>query len=254
MAKKLTRKAQSIKNLSNKIWDKGIDGTSIEAKNIAKGIRRKINTTIQTKYKSTTPMILNAEVIAKITPDLNRLVRTAGNNYDMIVKNINTLVTMQTGVSFTQKELSSLSNRGSLVIDDIKIASTRLRKEIKSMLLQNIGGEMSFNQMVESLKNLYPAYESNIYTLVNTAYQKLLKDSTYTKYQSVGFEYYKYIGPNDKVTRDYCERHVGKVFTATEANQIQTTLMTFYNCRHELVPITKEEYDIEVANGNKGTV
>ncbi|OPZ20092.1 MAG: hypothetical protein BWZ03_00845 [bacterium ADurb.BinA186] len=128
------------------------------------------------------------------------------------------------------------------MLDQISVPSAKFKADLKTAMLKNIGKGLPKEEIIASLKDLYPAMDGQINTLVNTSLQVFYKDATYSEV-SQNFDYLKYSGPLDKVTRPYCREHVNKVYTKEEADVIQAEILTFYNCRHELIPISSAAYE-----------
>lgn len=95
-----------------------------------------------------------------------------------------------------------------------------------------------------------PRVEADIQTELNTAIQGFSRAVTAGKAKDLGFDLFIYIGPDDDVTRDFCESVLSKdppIYTADEIDSLDNgqglSVMTFgggYNCRHQWRPITEE--------------
>ncbi len=62
--------------------------------------------------------------------------------------------------------------------------------------------------------------------------------------EELGIEKYMYWGPDDKLTRPFCDQHLGEVHTIEEWKKIDNgqngsaaTHAGGWNCRHRLVPV-----------------
>lgn len=137
---------------------------------------------------------------------------------------------------FENSELAALSARKSPIINDMIIRSTRLKAELKQKLLQNIGQGLPVYRLVKALKESYPGFSQHIGTLVNTGLQRLYKDGTYAKTKQ-HFNKFRYAGPKDSANREYCAAHVGKIYEGAAADEQQSIIMNFYNCRHQMEPV-----------------
>jgi len=161
-------------------------------------------------------------------------------DYNSVVNQLQYNLAAEYSIKLTASELTVLSQLASPALDQIKYESTMMKADVKSLLLQNLGKGLGFSDIVKGLKNLYPSYEQHIYTLANTSLLNTYKDAHFTKLYD-NFSYFKYVGPMDSVTRPYCAAHVGKIFPVDEAKAIQAYMMTLYNCRHTLEPVTDQE-------------
>lgn len=90
--------------------------------------------------------------------------------------------------------------------------------------------------------------------------EQLIRDSTMQFSRTIKannsdrYEFFEYDGPNDGVTRDFCRRHVGRVYTRAEIDAMdngQTGAGTVfiagggYNCRHAWFPVQREWFTPE---------
>ena len=107
---------KTSEKLNNAIWDGTIDYTSDTVKSLSKKIRTKINTVISDNYQTKTPMILNSLVAAKIDPDIEKMINLTSKGYDDVIRGANKFLAYGSGIEFTKKELSSLSNKKSVII------------------------------------------------------------------------------------------------------------------------------------------
>lgn len=86
-----------------------------------------------------------------------------------------------------------------------------------------------------------------IKTELNTSTIAFSRAITQKKANDLGFKFFVYRGPNDKITRPFCKARVGKVFTWEEILKWDngqglpaSIYLGGYNCRHDLRPISEE--------------
>lgn len=230
-----------------------MDFISKEIEVIAAKLIRDIDKSISGQFDKKSPYVLTSLNNRRITQSLNRQLNRASVGYDKIFRETQKLLADRYSIDFTQKELQNIASRQSTILNGLTIRSDTLKTQLKEMLLQNIGKKITFNQMITGLKALEPNYARYTYTIANTSLQQMHKDATWSK-TSQKFGYFIYQGPKDSKNREYCAARVHKVYTKVEAARVQNVINKFYNCRHELIPISKERYDREVAKGNKGKV
>lgn len=92
--------------------------------------------------------------------------------------------------------------------------------------------------------------------------EQLFRDATIQHSRSVqahraeeqGYEYFKYFGPDDRITRPFCDPLVGRVFSREEIDEMDNgqtgsgSVMLAgggYNCRHHWQPVKREWFDDE---------
>lgn len=118
------------------------------------------------------------------------------------------------------------------MLDDMAVIGRRMRRDIKSKLVNVISGDVSFARAVKDLKRVYPGFSQHTGTVMNSYLQRTYRSINFENQKKIGYPFYKYSGPNDSVTRDDCKKYVGKTFSAEEAEVRQAEMNTYYNCRH----------------------
>lgn len=81
-------------------------------------------------------------------------------------------------------------------------------------------------------------------TWVETALAGWEREESNTLAMDAGIEYYEYIGPDDDITREFCQEHLGEVKTIDEWNSLDngqigpvSEYCGGHNCRHSLIPV-----------------
>ena len=204
-------------------------------KKFANKVRRQMEQRVISVYKSS-PAIqfaLGKNIIDKGT---EKMTLAFNSTFDDYVRATQHSVGFNYALPFTDSELAALAARKSPIINDMIIKSARLKVDLKQKLLQNMGSGLPKHKIVKALKDSYPAYSQHIGTLTNTGLKNLYKDGTYSKTKQ-HFNKHKYAGPADLANRTYCAEHVGKIYKGSEADEQQSAIMDFYNCRHQMEPI-----------------
>lgn len=88
---------------------------------------------------------------------------------------------------------------------------------------------------------------SNIKSEINTGVAGFNRTVTFKKANDLGLDKFVYLGPLDKITRPFCRKIVGRVFTTAEIKAMDNgqglDVMTYgggYNCRHQWRPVSDE--------------
>lgn len=91
---------------------------------------------------------------------------------------------------------------------------------------------------------------NNLNSELNTSLAGFSRTLTIYKAEEIGIERFRYVGPLDKVTREFCRTKVGNIYARDEIMQWDneqglpaSIYLGGYNCRHRLEP---------VRNGNAG--
>lgn len=109
------------------------------------------------------------------------------------------------------------------------------------------GDVQEFTQVHDELS---PTLTGQVETELNTALQGFSRTVTVQKSKELGFELFRYLGPDDDVTRPFCEDLLSKspaIYTLKEIESMDNgqglPVITFgggYNCRHQWRPISPE--------------
>lgn len=218
-----------------------IDSKSSDIEALAETTMAQVEKKILAGYKTKTRRVLLSEITLYLKNQTRKMKTMAKAAFNDMIKKTKDTISTTYDVELATNQLKALAENTDIVIDNITANDLKLQADIRTMLLQNLGKQITTVQVVKSLKEMYPKYASNIGTIINTSLVRMYKDADWA-IESDLFEYFKYVGPNDSVTRPYCQKHVGKVYTKEEAAAIQAEIQTFYNCRHKLVGITEEQY------------
>jgi hypothetical protein len=119
--------------------------------------------------------------------------------------------------------------------------------ELGRGVLEGVVGGRSFREWEKDLKGVIVgtdikggSLQRYSYTYANTAQATFDRTLNNAVMEEAGVEKVEYVGPVDGATRDWCARHVGKVYTIEEAKQLTNDQggSAFvegggYNCRHE---------------------
>lgn len=226
---------------SEEIFD-NIDAYSEQIAAIAEQTKNRISAKILKQAGTKNRRTLLAELTLYVRTQSGKMRSVVEKAFKATIKQINGFVSTEYELKLATEQIKAMNETTLAVLDNITANDLKLQADLRSMLLKNITQKMTTAQVVSGLQTLYPGYASNIGTIVNTSLQRMYRDSDWSV-QSDLYDYYKYVGPLDQVTREYCREHVGKVYTKEEAATIFNEIQTFYNCRHKLVGISKSEYE-----------
>lgn len=128
--------------------------------------------------------------------------------------------------------------------------------DVKSTLLRSVitGAAINFKSITEGFTS---KLSNQLRTEINTSVGIFNKTLTTSRAKESGFELFLYVGPDDSVTRDFCQQVLGgtidglnkgvPIYTLDEIGsmdngQISDTLISAggYNCRHEFIPVSLE--------------
>ena len=122
--------------------------------------------------------------------------------------------------------------------------------DMRSQLMRQVlAGETP--DIAAMINNITGSLESNLKTELDTLLAGFSRSVLVGKSKDLGFELFIYLGPDDEVTRPFCERLLDRdppIYTADEIEEMDNeqglSVMTYgggYNCRHEWSPISEED-------------
>lgn len=123
--------------------------------------------------------------------------------------------------------------------------------ELRSVAMRKVMGaeEVDLSDDIEGVSDRASRYGE---TTLRTALAGMNRSMTLSKSEELGLELFVYLGPDDEVTRPFCEARVGKVWTRQEIDEWDNgqdldaaIYCGGYNCRHQLSPISEEDAEKE---------
>lgn len=144
---------------------------------------------------------------------------------------------------FTQKSLDALRDTR------LDLAATYVNDylgDVRTAVLDAVvgGRDVKPEDILDSAEGRTLA---NLRTELNTtrmAYQRVVH---FEKAKKAGIDKFLYVGPDDDITRDFCQEHVGNIYTLDEIQEMdngQGLPVEIYcggfNCRHHWRPVSDE--------------
>jgi hypothetical protein len=215
--------SEKIKNKSEKLKNNAIDKTIL------------VN---ETKKPYTASSLVSKDVDS----ELKKIIKDTNKDFNDFIESMSRYLLNNFSINLTKKDLNAIASKGSLIIEDLVANTTILKKDIQKILTQNLAKGISKSVLITQLKDLYPAYERNASTLINTGLSRTFIDTNVAKFKESDFDWYVYAGPDDKLTRETpCKHWVWHRFPASQLPQVMAVRMRLWNCRHNIIPISKEE-------------
>ena len=108
----------------------------------------------------------------------------------------------------------------------------------------------------ELILNFGATAANQITTELNTATSGFYRSVTQSKAKELGVDFFAYVGPDDAITRPFCDERVNKIYTRAQiakwdngTNLPADVYGGGYNCRHDFLPMTKERAEERIAGG-----
>lgn len=125
------------------------------------------------------------------------------------------------------------------------------RARAANAITQHILGGLPSANLERTLDELTPGATRRAAQLVQDGTMEVVRVAHVMKAESLGLEFFRYSGPDDAVTRSFCTRRVGKVYSRKEIDNMDNgqtgkgSVMTAcggYNCRHRWAGVDPEWY------------
>jgi hypothetical protein len=191
-----------------------------------------------------TPFTTSSLILFYIDNSIRNLIKTNKIKFDALIKKINKSLFNNYGIILRKSDFVAIHKKLSIIIDDLKINSGKLKNSIKKILYDNLGQGLSLTQLTRRLVDLYPSYSQHMGTVVRTGLSRLYQDINVTKFKKLDFNWYIWAGPNDQIIREFpCSHWVWKRFPASQLSILHATRSELWNCRHSIIPIPDDEID-----------
>ena len=196
----------------------------VEAANVLGGIMEQLNARGLTKEVGKLEAIYGAEL---------RAVRQALDDADK--SDVLTEVDFQLTETLINFDVTKVENRIVTHVDDLR--STIMRTVI-------VGETPDVKQLRQDFGS---GVAANIETEIRTGIQGFNRTLILAKAEEADLDLFIYLGPDDKVTRPFCDARVNGIFTRSEIKAWDNgqglpaeIYLGGYNCRHQLRPISPE--------------
>ena len=189
---------------------------------------------------------------AGLTDELRALRKIYGKQLDNIAE---TFAEVKSGDIFSRADRTTVET---LVNFDESVITNKIYQatdSLSSTLIRQVvtGAKLDTNQLIEDFG---ATTAQQITTEMNTATSGFYRSMTQAKAKELDVEYFAYVGPLDDITRPFCKSRVNKIFTRSQIQKWDngTNLPADiygggYNCRHDLVPMSKERAEQRVKEG-----
>jgi hypothetical protein len=151
--------------------------------------------------------------------------------------------------SFSRTARASLQAQIGSAIDDLETVAEDRTGLLRRIILRAVRTNASTAALERELVERLDATVSQATTLVDTSLMSVDRKVYLTQAQESGFGLFLYAGPQDRITRDWCEPRVGKAFFADELDseendtgpQPASVYGGGWRCRHRWEPLTATE-------------
>ncbi|TXH14438.1 MAG: hypothetical protein E6R03_09245 [Hyphomicrobiaceae bacterium] len=252
-----TKKGKQTKSKLNREAQRQVTEQEARVSNFVSALRRFLNRNLSIVLEELEGDKYTAKEAARVLGGLESAVQDAGlseqfgkirelfdERYEAIQEEFKATTGKAALLSnFTQQNLNTL------VDERLLMASTYVTDyigDIRSIVLESIvaGRKIKAREVLDTAEGRALA---NIETEVNTtlmAYQRALH---LEKAEKAGTDKFLYVGPDDDITRPFCQEHVDQIFTRDEIDNMDngtdlpvSLFCGGYNCRHHWRPVSDE--------------
>ncbi len=131
-------------------------------------------------------------------------------------------------------------------------------EDVSALLRRSITGTTEYKDLIGSIQRKLEIKRHQAMTLAVTALHSFNSSVRFANAKEAGIEWFRYRGPDDKVTRDWCGHWINRIGTAKMFENTAdkwgrkgqpVPVMTWrggYNCRHRFDPVLEGEVDEHV--------
>ena len=213
----------------------------------------------------------NRELAAKLEADFSKELEALGYNgalgrlldtYEEIAAENQTFIADNLGRSFSTGNLRSLSRLATDSVDQLLLRGEEAGKKLREIL---VAGAHTNAPIADLIAELGDAAEVTFRQAIVEAETQLMafhRDGLAVESFDAGIDLYLYEGPDDGVTRPFCEALVGKIVTLQDLDGMDndcdlrpvSRFLGGYRCRHSLSPLALEEAQDMVESRGAGAI
>jgi hypothetical protein len=214
----------------------------------------------------------NLELAAKLEAEYSAVLKRLGYDaalgdlldaYERIAKANGTFIADRLGASFSSPNLKALARLAEGSVDHLLLRGGDAGARLREVLV--VGGN-SNAPVTDVLEQLAASAEVTLNQAVVEAQTQLMafhRDSLATESQDAGIDLFTYDGPEDGITRPFCDPFVGKIVTLQDLDEMDngdnqpkpvSRFLGGYRCRHSLSPLSLEEAQDMYANGGRSVI
>lgn len=201
----------------------------------------------------------NAELAAKLGKGYAATLRQLGyddalatllDGFERIVEANAGFISDELGASFSSPNLRSLARLAQGSMDDLIDRAGAAGPRLREIVLVGAHTNAPIADLVEKLAQAASVTLQQAVVEAQTQLMAFHRDGLATEAQAAGIDLYTYDGPEDAITRPFCDPLVGKIVTLQDLDDMEngkgqpkpvSRFLGGYRCRHSLSPISLEE-------------
>jgi hypothetical protein len=147
-------------------------------------------------------------------------------------------------VEINDDTLQRLMQQKEVDLQNIGELTNNIQNKMSTEIFQFSQGNITRKELLNSVNKISSQFGSWTNTWIDTSIAGFKSKASTELATAYGIEKFKYLGPDDNITRPFCGRHLSEVKTIAEWNQLSNEQINpvsvyrgGYNCRHRLVAV-----------------
>lgn len=201
----------------------------------------------------------NAELAAKLEAGYSRLLRDLGydkalgdllTTFERIAQANGTFIEDRLGASYSSPNLKALARLAERGIDALLLRAGEAGSALREIVVQGSSSNAPISDLIEALAEKAGISLRQAVVEAQTQLMAFQRDGLAVESQEAGIDLYTYEGPDDGITRPFCDPYVGKIVTLQDLDEADngenqpkpvSRFLGGHRCRHSLAPISLEE-------------
>jgi hypothetical protein len=201
---------------------------------------------------------VNHELAVKLGKQFAEILRGLGYDdalrdlidaFESVAAETDAAVTDRLGVSLSAASHGGLEAFVSGAIESLIAIAGKAAERLRDVLLLAATSHMPREEALQALADAVGGRLSEARTIAETTLMAFHRKVLTTQSEDAGTDLFVYTGPDDDLTRPFCERHVDRVYTTGDLDdedngtdlQPTSEFLGGFNCRHILSPISVED-------------
>lgn len=214
----------------------------------------------------------NLELAAKLEAGYSAVLKRLGydaalgdllDTYEQIAEANGVFIEDQLGASFSSPNLKALARLAEGSVDSLLLRGGAAGSKLRDILVVGANSNAPIAELVQELADSAAVTLNQAVVEAQTQLMAFHRDSIATESQDAGIDLYTYDGPEDGITRPFCDPLVGKIVTLQDLDEMDngdsspkpvSRYLGGYRCRHSLSPVSLEEAQALYADAGRSAI
>lgn len=214
----------------------------------------------------------NRELAAKLGRGYADALRTAGYDkalakvldaFEAIAEESSSFIADELGASYSAPNLMALTRLAEGSVDHLLLRGAEAGDKLRDIVVAGANSNAPISDLVEELSQAAGVPLNQAVVEAQTQLMAFHRDGLAVESQEAGIDLFTYEGPEDGITRPFCDPYVGKIVTLQDLDEQDngdnqpkpvSRFLGGYRCRHSLAPISLEEARALYESGGRSVV